>query len=330
MARPVKQGLDYFPFDCDFFEDERIMAIAGEFGSTGEIVAVRLLTMIYHKGYWMQWSKLLKMKLMRCVDGLTVELLDTIVERLAEFDFFDAETFHKSSVLTSRDIQERYAEATRRRRNTPADRPWWLLARPASQEAPRVIVDNNPANENKENKTEIKQNLTGERVTASALMPAPAQAPTPAPAPTPARKRDFVEETIAAQPVERLSAILADLGIDLYTFRALARAEYNLWMVTGKRHRDLSDAVSHLFSAVGIRARRGEGRSVAARRDGAAAYTDSDMRAARERQEADRRRAEQKQRQTARTEQCVSWAEYCRMRGLNTAGSAAQAIVNNL
>ena len=32
MARPRKTGLDYFPFDVDFFEDEKIVAIAGEFG----------------------------------------------------------------------------------------------------------------------------------------------------------------------------------------------------------------------------------------------------------------------------------------------------------
>ena len=36
MARPVKDGLDYFPLDVDVFEDEKIEAIAGEFGLKGE------------------------------------------------------------------------------------------------------------------------------------------------------------------------------------------------------------------------------------------------------------------------------------------------------
>ena len=41
MARPNKMGLDYFPFDVDFFNDEKIVAISGEFGIKGEIVVIK-------------------------------------------------------------------------------------------------------------------------------------------------------------------------------------------------------------------------------------------------------------------------------------------------
>lgn len=41
MARPNKTGLDYFPLDIDFFDDEKIVAISGEFGIKGEIVAIK-------------------------------------------------------------------------------------------------------------------------------------------------------------------------------------------------------------------------------------------------------------------------------------------------
>ena len=40
MARPTKDGLDYFPLDVDVFEDEKIEAIAGEFGLKGEIAVI--------------------------------------------------------------------------------------------------------------------------------------------------------------------------------------------------------------------------------------------------------------------------------------------------
>ena len=33
MARPQKWGLDYFPFDVDFFEDAKLSIIRNEFGS---------------------------------------------------------------------------------------------------------------------------------------------------------------------------------------------------------------------------------------------------------------------------------------------------------
>ena len=32
MARPRKQGIDYFPFDVDFFEDDKVALIEAEFG----------------------------------------------------------------------------------------------------------------------------------------------------------------------------------------------------------------------------------------------------------------------------------------------------------
>ena len=41
MASPNKMGLDYFPFDVDFFNDEKIVAISGEFGIKGEIVVIK-------------------------------------------------------------------------------------------------------------------------------------------------------------------------------------------------------------------------------------------------------------------------------------------------
>ena len=54
MARPNKTGLDYFPFDIDFFDDEKIMAISGEFGIKGEITTVKLLCAIYRNGYFIE------------------------------------------------------------------------------------------------------------------------------------------------------------------------------------------------------------------------------------------------------------------------------------
>ncbi|MCZ3393276.1 DUF4373 domain-containing protein, partial [Enterococcus faecium] len=41
MARPIKQGLDYFPLDVDFFEDEVIDGISGEFGIKGELITIK-------------------------------------------------------------------------------------------------------------------------------------------------------------------------------------------------------------------------------------------------------------------------------------------------
>ena len=47
MARPFKQGLQYFPLDVNIFEDEKIQDLNLAFGYLGEIIYIRLLSMIY-------------------------------------------------------------------------------------------------------------------------------------------------------------------------------------------------------------------------------------------------------------------------------------------
>jgi len=48
MARPIKRGLNYFPFDIDFFQDEKVVCVAGEFGLKAEITIVKLLLSLIH------------------------------------------------------------------------------------------------------------------------------------------------------------------------------------------------------------------------------------------------------------------------------------------
>ena len=48
MARPQKWGLDYFPFDVDFFEDAKLSIIRNEFGSKGEIVLCGIPRRLLH------------------------------------------------------------------------------------------------------------------------------------------------------------------------------------------------------------------------------------------------------------------------------------------
>lgn len=134
MARPRKQGLTYFPFDVDFFSDEKIGAISGEFGIKGDITVVKLLCAIYRNGYFILWDEALKMKLLKDLPGISLELLERIVFRLVKWGFFAQDLFDLVKVLTSRGIQERYFEAIKRRKNE-SEYPYLL-----------INVCNNPVN----------------------------------------------------------------------------------------------------------------------------------------------------------------------------------------
>jgi hypothetical protein len=117
MARPIKTGLDYFPMDVDFFTDEKIEAIHGEFGLKGEIIVIKLLCTIYRNGYFAMWNDLTKMKLLKSLPGVSLELLELVITRLVKWNFFDENLFNSEKVLTSNGIQNRYFEATKKRKN---------------------------------------------------------------------------------------------------------------------------------------------------------------------------------------------------------------------
>lgn len=134
MVRPNKEGLDYFPFDVDFFSDEKIGSISGEFGIKGEITAIKLLCAIYRNGYFILWNDALKMSLLRGLPGISLELLEQIVTRLVRWGFFEQTLFSTVSVLTSKGIQERYFKAIKRRKDS-SNYPYLL-----------VNVDNNKVN----------------------------------------------------------------------------------------------------------------------------------------------------------------------------------------
>ena len=126
MARPNKIGLDYFPLDVDIFEDEKISAISGEFGIKGEITVIKLLCAIYRNGYFILWNDLLKFKLLRNLPGISSELIESIVNRLVLWEFFDKALFDSVKVLTSKGIQRRYFEASKRRK-TEGELPYLLI-----------------------------------------------------------------------------------------------------------------------------------------------------------------------------------------------------------
>ena len=116
MARPAKEGLDYFPLDVGIFEDEKIEAIAGEFGIKGELAVIKLLCAIYKKGYFILWDDLSQATLLKRLPGVSKEMLNQIVNRLVLWGFFDKELFDSVKVLTSENIQATFFEATKRRK----------------------------------------------------------------------------------------------------------------------------------------------------------------------------------------------------------------------
>lgn len=159
MARPVKEGLDYFPLDVDFAVNDKTEAIMGEFGPKGVLFMIYLLSAVYQNGYYLQWNKLKQMQLANRIEGVSPELANQIVNRLIAYGTFSEELFNSAKVLTSQRIQETYEDATKRRKSQKPTKYWINVD--INKDTSVVNVDINPqskVNKSKVNKSKSNNN----------------------------------------------------------------------------------------------------------------------------------------------------------------------------
>ena len=127
MARTPKTGLDYFPLYIDFFDDPKIAAVTVEHGTKGQAAVIMLLCHIYRNGYYVEWTPENSVTIIKELPSVNIKKMEKIVKTLVEWGFFDRNLFEQHQILTSRDIQEHYMIAARRRKNAPDNNmPYWL------------------------------------------------------------------------------------------------------------------------------------------------------------------------------------------------------------
>ena len=116
MARPRKEGLEYFSFDVDFFQDVKIRVLKGDLGNDGVMTYIYLLTQIYKNGYYI--DKTDEMISVTALDvGISVDQTRQIVAYLVSRSLLTEISILALpvTVLTSPGIQRRYQLAVRAR-----------------------------------------------------------------------------------------------------------------------------------------------------------------------------------------------------------------------
>ena len=106
MARPQKQGLEYFPFDVSFFGDIRIRKLIKYHGIQAVPVYEILLCRIYENGYFLEWDEDIPFIISE-VSGLKEDTIAAIINYCIEIGLFNKTVYEESRVLTSRSIQQR-------------------------------------------------------------------------------------------------------------------------------------------------------------------------------------------------------------------------------
>lgn len=106
MARPTKQGVDYFPVDVQF--DDKIELYLLEKESEGLAVLITLWQLIYqNEGYYIKNGKDLFL-LIKKRTNVPINIIDSCINLLLDRGIFSKPLHKKHKILTSKAIQKRY------------------------------------------------------------------------------------------------------------------------------------------------------------------------------------------------------------------------------
>ncbi len=162
MARPLKDGVDFFSLDCQM--DDEIKYIEAEFGLDGFATVIKLWQAIYgNKGYYMAFPRNVRLMFSQQIRK-GVGFVDEVVARCMDYGVFDRQIYKKYGVLTSVGVQKRYAKMTERRNLLKIDGRYLLISAPENW----VIVNDNSVNvdnngENVDKNTESKVNVESKK-----------------------------------------------------------------------------------------------------------------------------------------------------------------------
>lgn len=139
MARPIKKGLDYFPFDIDWKKGalEYLYCMYGILGVA--VIKLSLEPRIYGgEGYFVEYnerSSLIfsnefgdQLSVIDTRDKKRPEIYDEIVRSAIEYGIFDKEMYKKYGILTSADIQETYVRAKEKSQRVEMESRYLLLS----------------------------------------------------------------------------------------------------------------------------------------------------------------------------------------------------------
>jgi hypothetical protein len=128
MARPIKEGFDYFSLDVDFLHDRKVAELGGKYGNDGRMLFITLLARIYDEhGYYMEYDEGLIYVLSNDLN-ISPEKTGQILNFLLTRSLLNEHLFNGDKILTSRGIQKRFQQmAKSKRRTVEVNENFWIL-----------------------------------------------------------------------------------------------------------------------------------------------------------------------------------------------------------
>ena len=163
MARPMKQGLDYFPLDVN--HDDKMKMIEAKYEVAGFGIVIKMWQIIYDNGYFIKWTER-ELLLYKNRINADINLINDVINECLKWDIFNKEMFDKYKILTSSGIQKRYVEAIKRRKEITIEESYWLIDVPdisgvaVFYSSLEVNVDINSINDDISTQSKVKKTIS--------------------------------------------------------------------------------------------------------------------------------------------------------------------------
>lgn len=155
MARPIKQGIDYFPLDTGFLQDIKVRRILRGCGAQSIAIIISLLGNIYKdEGYYIEWTTDMPFLIADEV-GVSEGAVISVIEKAIQVEFFNPDMFSRFNILTSSGIQERFFSAISKRKEVKIVRDFLLIE--VKDNSNLVFVGNNPIKVSHNEQSKVKE-----------------------------------------------------------------------------------------------------------------------------------------------------------------------------
>lgn len=116
MARPTKEGLDYFPLDIDIDQDDKLVVPIAKYGMRGFGIIIKLMMEIYRNGYFYEWTERELFVFSKRIND-DINFVTDVINECIKWGFFSQKLYDECCILTSAGFQKRYIEASKRRKS---------------------------------------------------------------------------------------------------------------------------------------------------------------------------------------------------------------------
>lgn len=102
----TKEGLEYYPFDVDFFNDLKVKKLIRCQGGKSITVYNIILCAIYHNGYYVEMTETLRSSIVE-ISGYAADYVNEVIAYCANVGLFNRKLYDKN-ILTSQGVQKRF------------------------------------------------------------------------------------------------------------------------------------------------------------------------------------------------------------------------------